>query len=288
MKLKQTTMSLAVGVALAAVTLASQAATITTYDGPTSGPFQTQGTFGPFGGFDWASNGSAVATGYTLVNAGDTSLTNLTFWASAANVVDPSQVALTNPGFGILADIYEYTVVAQLTETATCNAGAGYCTDASFDLVSGTWSIYYGALSAGAAPDANQLAGTGFTNGALILSGTFDPGFAGSFASANPTTGSGNNSLTGLVTYTNNTYINPNLLGTTVGTELKFGLARTDGGGLPTATPFEAIRCSLQTGTVCMQADANQSFTESVPEPASLALLGIGLIGLGFSRRKQQ
>jgi hypothetical protein len=281
MKLKQTTMSLAVGVALAAVTLASQAATITTYDGTTAG------TYGPFGGFDWASNGSAVATGYTLVDAGDTSLTNLVFWASAANVVDPAQVALTFPGIGILLGDYEFTVVAQLTETATCNAGAGYCTDASFDLVSGTWSIYYGALSAGAAPDANQLAGTGFTNGALILSGTFDPGFAGSFASADPSTGSGNNSLTGLVTYTNNTYINPNLLGTTVGTELKFGLARTDGGGLPTATPFEAIRCSLQTGTVCMQADANQSFT-SVPEPASLALLGIGLIGLGFSRRKQQ
>lgn len=277
MKLKQLAVALTAGLALAGTAATAQAASITTYDGI------FQGTYGPFGGFDWASNGLAVSSGFTLTAAGQSVSTDLTFWASAATVVQPDQSPLINPSFGILNGDYEYTIAAQLTETAQCTAdnGFGLCTQANFILNSGTWNIYYDS-----AVNANRLAGTGFTDGTHILGGTFNPGFAGTFT-ATATGGTGSNTLSGLVTFQDLAYVSPALLNTIAGTELKFGSDRTDGGGAITATPFGAVSCDRAGGVVCLQADANQSFS-AIPEPGTLALLGLGLLGLGSIRRRKQ
>ena len=87
----------------------------------------------------------------------------------------------------------------------------------------------------------------------------------------------------GKVTSTNNTYVNPNLLGTLIQTTLNF-----PGDSAPNYTPAAFVNgvATLNNGqNFQLQADANQSFSQ-VPEPATLTLLGAGLAGIYLTRRK--
>ncbi|AHK80755.1 hypothetical protein M911_13010 [Ectothiorhodospira haloalkaliphila] len=264
----------------------SQAASITIPDGDSAG------TYANFGGFDWSAGGKATVfdwwTDQDTVSAGDTRDITLDFWTIAGSVSDPFQNNLTGPTRGILDGDYEFTFSTQLTERATClEAVGGACIQSEFELLAGSWQIYYDPN-----PNADQLAGTGFQDGTLILEGDFDLGFAGVFTAIADATGfvggTGSNTLQGTVTYTNSDFFTPDLVGTTVGTELKFGNDRTDGGVLVTGTPFNSpVTCSVEDGTICLQADANQSFRAAeVPEPATVALLGFGLVGLVALRRR--
>lgn len=287
MKLKHIATSVGLALALGGIaSTVTQAASITVpvADVPFGG-----GIFGDFGGFDWALDGKAVVSGFALANTvGATDSFDLIYWAKAGIVTKASNgssiVGVTGHiGF----ENIEYTIVAKLTETAKCTVtGAFICTTATFSLTSGTFDIYYQGGLAGVG-DANQLLGTGFKNGTKIISGLFNVGPSGSFTvDETDFSASGSNPLSGVVTSTNNTYINPNLVGTTVDTTLQLGSKRTDGpvnGPFPnpSASPDGSVDCTGATaGIVCFQADANQSFSEVVPEPGSLALVGLGLLGV--------
>ncbi|MDH4393693.1 MAG: flocculation-associated PEP-CTERM protein PepA [Aquabacterium sp.] len=233
----------------------------------------------PFDGFDWQSNATAVVS--PPVFNGTTVLTT-SFLASASKIkLEGGGDALNVSGLGV---DYEFTVKATIRETVVCVLPVGpVCQIAAFTAVGGSYEIFYDDVA-----DSNILTGTGFVDGLSILTGTIDPGFAGTFALTSATSGAGVFTFNGAVmsTETDNTkaaYFAPALAQSNAASTLQLGgtgtswtppSSWTDGGGIPT-------------GSLVFQADGNQTFDPAkVPEPGTLALVGLSLAGLGFARRR--
>ena len=278
MKIK--TLTAAVLLATGAIAGNASATTIT----------NTNGT-NPFDGFDWAAGGTAFTQGFTGT-AGNTF--TLTYFAVATaftlggnNFILPGLDTVPNGvpgGPPPTGSSYEYTIVATLNETVqSCvpinPPGNSQCT---FDVNGGTFNVYYDtSMDANAQASSN---GTGFADGNLLISGTINPLFGQTFDTV---TGANTTTLHGVVTFTNGAFISPALVGTTATTTLQQGGAVTsyvNPGGF-NGTPFSALQGA---DDVVFQADGNQSFTAAVPEPASIALLGLGLGALGWSIRRKQ
>lgn len=249
-----------------------------------------EASYDPFGGFDWASPGSAWTVGFVPV-AGSSFTIFYAGWAT--RVLDTSQNAFTTNDMDVNANgstdagkTYEYTIFGQITETVTGCLTIGPSTTCAFESTGGSFNIYYDT-----APNANALQGTGFQDGVSLIAGTVSAGAAGNFT-AGGTGGIGGATLFGSVTSTNAAFINPALASSTFGTTLQFGNNTT---GWTQPTSFDANGDGIiQAGEglaqspsqVIMQADANQIF--GIPEPTGLLLAGTALAGLGlFSRRRK-
>jgi len=243
----------------------------------------TQGSFANFGGFDWASNGTAVVDSFNSFAASNTF--NLTFWARASSIVDLNGVGIDNANLGLILPSggggYEYTLRVLLNETSTCTVFSGLlCTTATFNVNFGSFDIWYDTSK-----NSNQITGAGITDGALLISGSISAQNGGGF---NVLTG-GNSTLQGAVTFTNNSFINPSLAGTTATSTLQIGANQT-GWAAPTSLPGAAGGTTpLPAGALTFQADANQDFTvQRIPEPGTLALAGLALTALGFGAARRR
>lgn len=267
----KTFLKVAAATAFAATSAASFAAPVLT---------NSAGTFTNWGGFDWASNGTAVAVGYNSampVNGTDTF--DMTYWSKATSILDTAGVTIDDATAGLLASGgYEYTVIATFQEKATCNANNGFaCTNATFEVIGGTFQIYYGLTK-----NANQVTGAGITDGILLISGSISAQPGGAF----DVIAGGNAVLNGTISYTNSTYIQPDLTSSIAATTLQIG-GNVTGWVAPTSLPAAAGGTSaLPAGTIQLQADANQTFATSVPEPDSLALAGFALLAVGATARR--
>ena len=251
---------------------ASQAApTILTPDGLKS----------PFGGFDWSAGAAAWTVNYQGT-VGSTFDLYYAAWAVAINSTGSNPLFAKNldiiaDGAPNDSDAYEYTIFAKLSEKITASGASSQ----TFAIQSGTFDIY--ASPKGAA-NARQDNGTGFLDGVKIISGTVNTS-----TDAFDSVSGGQSNLTGIVTYTNLTYINPALVGTTLTSTLQ--LASATNFTIPTGFDYDNDGSSDAFGgatpNIVFQADANQKFTTTrVPEPGALLLVGAALGALGLSTRR--
>ena len=245
-----------------------------------------------FTGIDWHQNGSGLVQGFTLTpanNAGDFRDFTLTYQAFAAAISTTSATPDLRVGApGPATGTYELTTVATLHERATC-LSAG-CSTVAITFTPGTtssWTVYFDN-----SPDANQGAGTGFTDGAIMLSGTWDTElstFLATGTSGTPgATGVGSATLVGTVLVTNGAYVSPALAGTRFDTTLNF--PGPDAPGFTRPLLVNGIATGPNTDSqFVLNIDGAQQFTP-VPEPATLALLAAGIFGVvgTFGRRREK
>lgn len=270
-KLKTFALTALAGAAMA-ISASASAITLTNSDG----------SFSDWGGFDWAENGSIAISGYDPTFTASNAAFDVTFFADAVSVSQEGGGSLVTPTIGLLNGNYEYTIVATLNESATCNAfSMGICADASFGLNSGSFKIYYDE-----SPDADLVAGTGLNDGILLIEGTIIPGGSGGF---NVITG-GNSVLEATIDMTNLTYINPALEDSIAFTTIQVA-GTTTNWTEPTGVPIpdtNGLAGPVGPGDILLQADGNQTFTATtVPEPGVLALLGVAMLGMAATRRRK-
>ena len=247
-----------------------------------------------FEGIDWDSNGAAWVQGFqggVGPTLGIGTQFDLYYMSKATALYDSVGNTLSFIGSiatnGTAFNTVEMTFFAKLTEEII-NVGVDPVTlkpFANFEVVSGAWDVYLDTT-----PNASLASGTGFTDGTKILGGGFTAGVAGSFTNLNGTpggagaNGTGSNALFGDVTFTDSAYVTPSPSATLANTTLQYGLSA---GGWTRPSGFEGLAgyAAFDTpASFVLRGDANQDF--SIPEPTSMALLGLGFAALGIRRRK--
>lgn len=265
-------------VAKLAGTAAAAAISVSAFAAPSIN--NLDGTLQPFGGFDWASGAAAWTVGLPAVSTiGDTFQIYYAGWAVALDDTGSGTLLTprldTNPNGGKdPGKTYEYTTWQVINASFQGQSGNVI----SFDILGGSFDIYYDTNANASATTATW---TNLKDGTKIVSGTYDASTDNQINIAK-TSSIG---MTGAVTFTDGGYINPALIGTSIASTLQLVGGTTTNFTQPSSVEGMSINAVTE---ALFQADANQTFTSSVPEPGSLALAGLALLGVGAARRRNK
>jgi hypothetical protein len=229
-------------------------------------------------GFDWSSSGSGLATGlgpFGTPFPPDTPFDFL-YQAQLVGLTDPAGQPLTFPG---LNTDFEFTVAAIVPETGFIFPLSGTLFQGIFTTQpGGVWAIFYDAPK-----DAIVANGTGFVDGDMVAYGTINAGQISTFL-ANTASGQGIGSaiLEGLVDYANPLYLDV----ASIIFDFRFeGTLNYPPLDSTTTQFFGPGGIPVTANDLLLKVDGSSKF--SVPEPSTILLLGIGLLGLGGLSRKR-
>lgn len=246
--------------------------------------------------FDWAEFGSGVAK-----DAGPfgTPLTlgqeiEFLYQSNLVNMdgVVPTNLVTTANG-GALGTGFQFTIVATLQETVTGFLEVGDQQTATFGLTSGTISIFYddGGL---ANTQADTDTGTGFDDGTEIARFSLEEGISNFTADVGEGNGAGTAQLEFLITAALD-FVDPEFLEGILGaimdlhfdSNLNFPPGTSDTTGFHLGGSDFYPDYAVNGDDIVFKVDGSNTFTTQVPEPATLGLLGAGLLGLCLALRRR-